>query len=462
MIRRLLGAMVLLVTAACGAANPSPTITVTVPPPAATTSTTVASAYEARECGSTPPRDWAILCRAFPLVVEHYVDPVDTSALAAAAALGVAGAGEDPEAKPLEGPLRCFLPDPVLEPVCEAMIDRLDAGPLPVAALVEAATLGMFRFGLDPFSSYVPPDFADRLDALGSGRVDTLGLVVGGRDAAGAACSPLSGACRFTVLAVFPFTAADRVGVVPGDPIVAVNGEAVDGLSADEATARMIGEPGTTLTLTFDRAAGRVDKALVHEDIRYEPAEFEMLGSVAYLRLNDFSQLAAQLTGRVLELDEVRRSSGLVLDLRDNPGGLVLSAQAVASQFLQGGLVMREENAEESVDVPVVEGGLAPRLRLVVLVNRGSASASEIVAAVLQERGRATVVGERTFGKNLVQQVFSAGNGGEIRVTVARWTTPNGGDIGVRGLTPDVTVVDPPNSEYDPALETAVGLLVGG
>jgi carboxyl-terminal processing protease len=327
---------------------------------------------------------------------------------------------------------------------------------------VEAATFGMFRFGLDPFSSYVPPDFADRLDALGSGRVDTLGLVVGGRDGDGAACSPVGETCLFRVLAVFPFTAAEREGVVAGDAILAVDGEVVAGLSTDEATARLIGDPGTTVTLTLDREVGRIDKALVHEDIRYEPAEYEMLtSSVAYLRLNDFSQIAAQLLGRVLELGEVRRSRGLILDLRDNPGGLVLAAQAVASQFLEGGLVMREESAEDAVDVPVVDGGLAPRLRLVVLVNRGSASASEIVAAVLQERGRATVVGEPTFGKNLVQQVFSAGNGGEIRVTVARWTTPEGTDIGVRGLTPDVIVADPPDATGDPALEAAVALLGG-
>ncbi len=131
----------------------------------------------------------------------------------------------------------------------------------------------------------------------------------------------------------------------------------------------------------------------------------------------------------------------MILDLRDNPGGLVLAAQAIASQFLDGGAVMVEVGRDYRYEVEVIEGGLArPSMRLLVLVNRGSASASEVLAGVLQERDRALIIGEATYGKNLVQQVFSAGNGGELRITIARWETPEGTDIGITGLQPDIII----------------------
>jgi carboxyl-terminal processing protease len=122
---------------------------------------------------------------------------------------------------------------------------------------------------------------------------------------------------------------------------------------------------------------------------------------------------------------------------------------------------MVENLREGTIEWPVIEGGLAPGLPLVVLVGRDSASAAEVLAAVLKERGRATIVGDNTFGKNAVQLVFRARNGGEFRVTTSIWTTPEGLDVGVTGLDPDVVVTEPPTVDADPALETAISLLGG-
>jgi carboxyl-terminal processing protease len=183
--------------------------------------------------------------------------------------------------------------------------------------------------------------------------------------------------------------------------------------------------------------------------------------TIAYLRINDFSQEAAQAVGQVLSLPEIQAASGLVLDIRDNPGGLVMSARAVASQFLREGVVAVEETRAGIIELPVIPGGLAPEgMAIVAIVNAGTASAAEIVAAALQGHDRAQIVGERTFGKNLVQEVFDAPGGGEYRITAARWTGPGGIDVGTGGLSPDVTL-DETASGSDPALDLAISLLGG-
>lgn len=449
--------------AACGTA-PAPSTTLPPALPTTTTTTAPTVSYEVSPCAQANPRDWSTLCQAYDLVVSHHVDLPEPSALSAAAAAGVRALEATGGPRPaVDGLFRCTLPHPTFEPVCAEISDRHQFDGIDVDVLVEAAVQGMFRFGLDPFSAYLSPDFADRLDALGSGQVFSLGLIVGARDRDRAVCGPIGPGCDLVVLATFEFGAAERDGVVPGDAIVEIDGTGVEGLSEGEAVALLHGDAGSTTVVSVERRTGTTTKSLVHDDFRFDPVEFEMLSpTIAYLRLNDFSQQSAQLTGQVLQLPEVARASGMILDLRDNPGGLVLAAQAIASQFLDAGLVLVEETRSDRFEWPVIEGGLARSgMALVVLTNRGSASASEVVAAALQERGRATVIGEPTFGKNLVQQVFTARNGGEIRVTIARWTTPDGLDIGVRGLQPDIVVEVPPDSVDDPVLDRALAYLGG-
>jgi C-terminal peptidase prc len=434
-------------------------------PASTTTSTAVVAlpaSYEQVPCSITPLATFAVMCESFADVDRYHVDGPDPAALAAAAALGVGGATVGTEGSVSVTDFTCVTPHESFRVVCDAIARRAMEGPIDVGVMVTAAVQGMFRFGLDPFSSYVPgAEMEIGFDP--SGLVVELGMVVGARDETGAACGPIGGPCAFEVMSSFEFGPASSAGLAVGDRIVAVDGTPTRGLSAPEATALLAGEPGTGTVVSVDREGTSLERSMTREDIRTVPSEIDLFGNgVVYMRLNDFSQQAAVDLGFFLQLPEVEAASGMVLDLRDNPGGLVLAAQGVASQFLEGGLVMVERGKDYTVEIPVVAGGLATdRLQLVVLVNRASASAAEIVAAVLQERGRAVIVGESTFGKNLVQSYQTSRDGGTIGITIARWETPGGVDIGIRGLEPDVEAVADPETEADDVLEAGLALLGG-
>lgn len=459
MMRRVVVVSALLVAVACGGTSASTSATGATPTsvvPGSTTTTTLPTLpsveTEVRQCTSAPPRDWSILCRSYELLMESYVDALSPDELAAAAVLGIEQSSPAEPGDPVGETFRCTIPHESFETLCDAVLDRVRAGSGAVPELVEAGVAGIFRYALDPFSSYVPPDLSDQFGELGSGFVYDLGIGVSARTDAGEVCGVIDGRCRLRVITVFPLTPAAETGILVGDVVVEVDGEPLDGLAAEEATARLFGPPGVRVELVVERASGLLTKSMVREDFRFDPVEFEMLDpGLAYLRLNEFTQTSAQLVGQVLQLPEVEGADTMILDLRDNPGGLVLAVQAIASQFLDGGAVMVEVGRDYQYEVEVIDGGLAsPSMRLLVLVNRASASASEVLAGVLQERDRALVIGEATYGKNLVQQVFSAGNGGEFRITVARWATPGGTDIGITGLEPDVVVEPDTTGASDP------------
>jgi carboxyl-terminal processing protease len=162
-------------------------------------------------------------------------------------------------------------------------------------------------------------------------------------------------------------------------------------------------------------------------------------------------------------LDELidQGATTILVDLQNNPGGSLVAAVEIASQFLADGDVVRTEAPDDTETYGVRRGGVAvdPGIRIVVLLNRGSASASEVVAAVLQERGRATVMGEASYGKNTVQQQYGLSNGGALKLTVARWLTPGGHDFGGTGVTPDVAVNIPDDAEEDYLVEKSLALI---
>ncbi len=460
-------AVLSVILAACAGPVASPEATT---PDVSSLSTTTAivpaialpASYEEVPCSVTPPVTFAVLCESFDDIDTFHVDGPEPAALAAAAAIGVNAAASGTDGSVQVTDFSCVTPHEAFGVVCDAIARRAMDGPIDIGVMVTAAVQGMFRYGLDPFSSYVP---GAEMDAAfdPSGLIAELGMVVSARDGAGVACGPIGASCVFEVLSAFEFGPASSAGLAVGDHIVAIDGVLTEGLSAAEAIALLSGAPGTGTVVSVDRDGTVVERSMTREDIRTVPSEIDFLaGGVAYMRLNDFSQQAAVDLGFFLQLPEVEAASGMVLDLRDNPGGLVLAAQGVASQFLDGGLVMVERGKEYVEEIPVVDGGLATdRLRLVVLVNRASASAAEIVAAVLQERGRAVIVGETTFGKNLVQSYQTARDGGMIGITIARWETPEGLDIGIRGLEPDVMVAADPETEADEVLDAGLAVLSG-
>ncbi|MEM0927862.1 MAG: S41 family peptidase [Pseudomonadota bacterium] len=307
--------------------------------------------------------------------------------------------------------------------------------------LMEGAIGGMLS-SLDPHSSYLPPDDLDTMQEQTRGTFGGLGIqVVQEREGAG----------RGLVKVISPIddTPADRAGIEPGDLIFEIDGESVFGMSLNEATALMKGERGTSVTLRVAR-----------EDVS-EPLEFEIVRDIivvnpiasrvererfGYVRLASFTQ---QTEGKMLEaIRDLERETGdldgIVLDLRSNPGGLLDQAVAVSDAFLDGGEIVstRGRRQKDSMRELGERGDVLDGRPIVVLVNGGSASASEIVAGALQDRNRALILGTKTFGKGSVQTILplDRGRAGALRLTTARYYTPSGRSIQAQGIVPDIVM----------------------
>jgi carboxyl-terminal processing protease len=218
-----------------------------------------------------------------------------------------------------------------------------------------------------------------------------------------------------------------------------VNGEDVMGRTIDEITAQVRGPAGTAVSLVVDRDGELIEFEIERAAIVIPVVVSEVVDDTGYLALTVFTENADEKFEEALTDLLADGVDTLVVDLRDNPGGLLDTAIEVASAFLPDGDVVMTQSPESSTSYPVSGNTIVPAdVEVVVVVNRSSASASEVVSAVLQERGRVTIVGENTFGKNTVQQRFNLSNGGALKLTIARWLTPGGADFGEVGVTPDV------------------------
>jgi len=289
--------------------------------------------------------------------------------------------------------------------------------------------------GLDAHTAYLNPDAYREMQVRTEGKFGGLGLEV----------TMGEGAVR--VVAPIDDTPAQRAGMQAGDLITHVDGTLVDGMTLRQAVMLMRGDVGTSVRLTVAREG--VDTPLTiditRDIIRIRPVRFRREGDVGYIRLSTFSQRAERGIERAvatLRNDGEGELKGLVIDLRNNPGGLLDQAVRVADAFLDDGNIVSvrgrqdKDNARyDAVDGDVTDGG-----RLVVLVNAGSASASEIVAGALQDHGRATVIGSRSFGKGSVQTILTMGKYGAMRLTTALYYTPSGRAIQARGVEPDLRI----------------------
>jgi carboxyl-terminal processing protease len=247
------------------------------------------------------------------------------------------------------------------------------------------------------------------------------------------------------ILAPMDGSPAQQAGLQSGDIILRVNGEDITGIPVEQAVTRIAGKPGTSVTLTIlnPKTGQPREVRIVRAKITVQNVRWHRLAGskAAHMRIGGFTQ---GVTGKVREaLTEIRNQglTGVVLDLRDNPGGVLDEAIGTASQFLSGGNVVLEKNSSGDVSpIPVKPGGLAVGIPLVVLINGGSASGSEIVAGALKDARRATLVGEKTFGTGTFLQKFGLSDGSAMLLAIAEWITPAGHVIWHKGIMPDVEV----------------------
>jgi carboxyl-terminal processing protease len=302
--------------------------------------------------------------------------------------------------------------------------------------VIEAAINGMLQ-GLDPHSSYMNARAFRDMQVQTRGEFGGLGIEVSQEGGYVKVISPIDD------------TPAAKAGVKPGDLITHLNGESVQGLSLQEAVEKMRGERGSAIKLTIRRpgAESPINLALTREVIRPQVARFRLEGSdIGYVRLSSFNEQTD--TALRNAINTMRKQSGdklrgVILDLRNNPGGLLDQAVQVSDDFLEQGEIVstRARRPEEGQRWNAKPGDITGNLHIVVLVNGGSASASEIVAGALQDHRRAVVMGAKSFGKGSVQTVMPIPGNGAIRLTTARYYTPSGRSIQGLGITPDIEVL---------------------
>lgn len=351
--------------------------------------------------------------------------------------------------------------------------ERYAGGEVDRDALIQGAIRGMIESLEDPYSSYLTSDeYRRSLEGI-SGEFEGIGAEIATEAADGTqGCATLGPYCRLVVVAPLAGSPAEKAGLRAGDLVLATDGISLDGLTVDAARDRIRGPKGSVVVLTVQRgtATEPFPIEITRDVIQQEEVVSRDLadGTVGYVKLNGFSDRGADEVQAALQAHVEAGRTKLILDLRGNPGGYVTAARDVASQFISSGAIFYEEDGAGTREATeAVTGGAAtdPAIRVVCLVDRGSASASEIVAGALQDTGRATIVGETTFGKGTVQQWQElTGEGGAFRLTIARWLTPDQRWIHDVGIVPDLEVSVPEDlgPGEDPILDAGLEVLDAG
>jgi carboxyl-terminal processing protease len=302
--------------------------------------------------------------------------------------------------------------------------------------LVEGAIKGMLQ-NLDPHSSYLTPDMLKQVEVETKGVFGGLGIEIGIKDGV------------LTIIAPIEDTPADRAGLLAGDKIVKIEEDPTKDMTVMDAVKRLRGEPGTKVKIWVAREGARelLPYTITRDIIKIRSVKTKELGDgIAYVKLLQFQQdSTAELENAIRErMKDKEGVRGLVLDLRNNPGGLLDQAVKVADKFIGSGLIVYTDGRLEAqkYKYSAHREGTYGDFPMVVLVNAGSASASEIVAGALQDHGRAIILGTQTFGKGSVQTILPLEDGSALRLTTARYYTPNGRSIQAKGIEPDIVVRD--------------------
>ncbi len=314
----------------------------------------------------------------------------------------------------------------------------------------------------DPYTVFMPPEEAKLFETEISGNFEGVGMEIDIRDSIITVVSPLKG------------SPAEKAGVRSGDKVLKIDDKVTTGLKVEEAVKLIRGKKGTTVHLTILREGIRapLEINIVRDVIKFPTLDSELRPDGIYvIKLYNFSAISPQLFEEAINkfraLQEQGKSNRLVLDLRGNPGGFLNAAQEMASFFLpKDAIVVREDYGGNSPEDSLRSYGynvFPSSVKMVILINGGSASASEILAGALSEHGVATLVGEKSFGKGSVQELVKITSDTSLKVTIARWLTPKGNSISEKGIMPDVVVKMTPEDfekKKDPQMDKAVEILL--
>lgn len=321
--------------------------------------------------------------------------------------------------------------------------------PIVTQDLVDGATQGLVWALGDPYSEYFTPEqaqaFADQISQTFSG----IGAEIGEREQG------------IVVIAPIADTPADKAGILAGDLILAIDGESTEGSTVDEAVFKIRGDAGTNVTLTLLREGGTpFDVTITRATITVDSVKYEMRDDgIAVITISVFNDDTVELFAAAVDKLIAANAKGLVVDVRNNPGGLLTAAIDVAA-FWTGDRTVVIEKSVDSEDA--FSGRFTPilaNLPTVVLVNEGSASASEILAGALQDYDLATIIGATTYGKGSVQELSELKDGAQVKITVAHWLTPSGRTIEEIGITPDIAVeetLDDIHANETPQMDAAI------
>ena len=311
-------------------------------------------------------------------------------------------------------------------------VDGDKKGTIDETKMYYGAMKGLVSSVGDPFTRFVEPKELEEENLEMEGEYGGLGIYITSRDG------------RTIVIAPIENTPADRVGLKPLDEIVKVDEKNVIGMTSDEVVKLLRGPAGKPVKIGVRRKNEEkiLDFDIVREIIKIKTVRLEMLGGrIAYIKINQFNLKTDAELEAVIKYAKMKKATGILLDLRNNPGGLLNSCVDVTSQFISGGVVVGMKGRfDKANDTLYAVEGRATKLPVVALVNEGSASAAEILAGALKDHKRAKIVGTKTFGKGSVQSLFNLPDNSGIYITIARYTTPSGFVIDHKGLEPNIKV----------------------
>lgn len=340
--------------------------------------------------------------------------------------------------------------DPLFQPFWEAwdLIQSRYIDAVAAEQLVEGALTGLVDSLGDEFSYYITPEVYAR-DYSYSGEFTGIGVMVKANDQGG-----------IEVKEVVADSPAAEVGVLAGDIFFAVDGESVAGLTQDDLSALVPGPRGTSVSVTFRRGDELLTFDIVRDVFVVPNVDYAIHGDIAYIAMQEFHKLSREQLEEALAAVDLPVRSGLIFDVRGNPGGTIESAIDVASLFIEDDIVLQQVDRDGQISLTHSQGNSASiQVPIVLLVDSESASASELLAGALQDHERATIIGETTFGKGTVQTIQEITNGGAVRLTVRRYLTPSGRMIDKTGVVPDIIIEADDDGDNDNQLAAAIAFL---